>query len=116
MSRRSRMQQAKRRDKSVGVLLGLVGITLIAALGVGAWYVKKQKIALDAETNCPKKGPVAVHVIIIDRSDPISGQQAQRIRQIVQQAKTKAEFGYRFDIYTFDGDEKKVLAPNVIVC
>jgi hypothetical protein len=116
MSRRSRRQQTQTRDKSVGIILGIAGVILIAALGGGAWYIKKQRVALDPETNCPKSGPTAVHVLILDRSDPISGQQGQRIRQTIQQFKVAAEFGNRFDIYTFEGDEKNVLAPILTVC
>jgi hypothetical protein len=116
VSRRNQRQKAQRRDKSVGILLGLAGVMFIAALGGGAWYIRKQKIALDPETNCPKTGPGAVHVLIFDRSDPINGQQAQRIRQTIQQFKNSAEFGHRFDIYTFEGDEKNVLTPILTVC
>ena len=67
-------------------------------------------------TNCPKDGPQAVHVVIFDRSDPISGQQAQRIRQIMQQLKNSASRGHRFDIYTFEGDSKNELLPILQVC
>jgi len=64
-------------------LLGLVGMVLIAALGGGYWFMNATKQALDAETNCPKSGPSGIHVILFDRSDPISEQQAQRIYENV---------------------------------
>src|SRR5262249_10204278 len=116
LSHRTRKKTAQRNDRFVGVLLGLMGLLLIAVLGGGALYLKKQKIALDPTSNCPKSGPTSVHLVIFDRSDPINGQQAQRVRQEVQQIKNAAEFGYRFDLYTFDGDEKNVLAPILSIC
>jgi hypothetical protein len=110
------MRKARRRDKVVGILFALTGALLTGSLAFGAWYLKKQKIALDPETNCPRTGPIAVHVLMFDRSDPVNGQQAQHIRQAVQLSKNAAEFGQRFDIYTFDGDEMNELAPILTIC
>jgi hypothetical protein len=89
-------------------------MTLIALAAI-TWWVQKSHITLDAE-NCPASGPRLVNLIMIDRSDPISGQQAQRIRQYIQKAKEDASFGTRFDIYTFEGDIKNELRPVVRVC
>jgi hypothetical protein len=78
--------------------------------------IKKIKVTLDVATHCPTTGPTLVQVLLFDRSDPISGQQARRIRQVVHQLRSAAQFGTRFDIYTFDGDEKWVLAPQLTIC
>jgi len=86
-------------DGQTGLLLGLGGIILIAALGGGYWFVKTSRHVLDSETNCPKSGPNGIHVILFDRSDPISEQQAQRIRQAIDKFKSEAPFGMRFDLY-----------------
>jgi hypothetical protein len=102
-------------DKAVGAILGLLGIVLIAALALGAWWLRKTKVQLDAD-NCPISGPRAVHLIMIDRSDPISGQQAQRVRQHVNALKSGAGFGTRFDVYTLEGDTKKEMPPLLRVC
>ncbi len=51
-----------------------------------------------------------------DRSDPISGQQAQQIKQAVDGYKMVAPFGYRFDIYTFESDSGSVLKPVLEIC
>ena len=73
---RGRRARRERGDKAIGVLLGITGIVLIGALAGGAWWLRKVKEPLDAD-NCPRSGPKAVHVIMIDRSDPITGQQAR---------------------------------------
>ena len=114
MSRRSR---AKREGfgKLLGVLLGFVAIVVLIAMGGAAWWLRKTKEPLDAE-NCPRSGPRSIHVIMIDRSDPISGQQAQRIRQTINKAKNDAPFARRFDVYTFEGDAKNEMTPILRVC
>jgi hypothetical protein len=99
-----------------GLLLGLAGIILIGALGGGYWLVKKARPVLDAETNCLKSGPNGIHVILFDRSDPISEQQAQRIRQAIDKFKNDAPFGLRFDLYTFQGDTQHALQPKLRIC
>src|SRR5258708_3516145 len=114
MTRRRRSKRGGS-DKAVGMILALVGIILIAAMAGGAWWLRKTKIQLDAD-NCPQSGARAVHVIMIDRSDPIASQQAQQVRQYVQKVKNDAAFGSRFDVYTFEGDIKSEMQPFVRVC
>lgn len=99
-----------------GVLLGLVGIALLGALVGAFWWVKSSKPQLDAENNCPKSGPTSIHVLLFDRSDPISDQQAQRIRQVIEKYKSDAASGTRFDLYTFEGDSTHVLSPKLQIC
>jgi hypothetical protein len=102
-------------DKTTGVILLIIGVALVAALSAGAWWLRKTRVQLDAE-NCPQSGPHAIHMVILDRSDPISGQQAQRIRQYIQKVKDDAVFATRFDVYTFEGDAKNELRPTLRVC
>ncbi len=109
-------QKKKRRDKVAGRLLGAIGIVLMMLIGGGVWWVRSTKVHLDAATNCPQSGPRAVEVIMIDRSDPISEQQAQRIRQEVQRLKDLAQFGTRFDLYNFEGNQTNALLPEAQVC
>jgi uncharacterized protein YneF (UPF0154 family) len=112
---RSRRKRKDVLDKTTGVILLLVGVALVAGLVGGAWWLKKTTIQVDAE-NCPLGGPHAIHMIMIDRSDPISGQQAQRVRQYIKKIKDEAFFGTRFDVYVFEGDIKNELHPILRVC
>jgi hypothetical protein len=115
MARRSRRRRGLI-DAATGIVLTVVGVIGIGALVAGFQWVKSTKIALDPDTNCPAKGPHAVHVIMFDRSDPISGQQAQRIRQVVERVKNDAPFGERFDLYAFEGDVSHALEPVLRIC
>jgi len=63
-----------------GVALAILGVGLISALAGGAWWLRKNQDSPWMRTIARASGPRAVHFIMIDRSDPISGQQAQRIR------------------------------------
>jgi len=112
---RSRRARREKGDKTLGIALAIAGVMLIAALAGGAWWLRKVKEPLDAD-NCPRSGAKAVHVIMIDRSDPITGQQAQAVRQRVEKLKNEAVFGTRFDVYTFEGDAKNEMRPFVRVC
>ena len=103
-------------DRWSGILLTIAGIAIIAGLGGGLWWVKHSRPQLDQETNCPTSGPNGVHVILFDRSDPITDSQAQRIKQIIEKLKNEAPFGLRFDIYTFEGDTSHVLEPKLRIC
>ena len=102
-------------DKLLGAVLAFFGLVLIAAIVLAALWLRKTKIALD-DHDCPISGPKAVNMIMIDRSDPISGQQAQLIRQRVNVLKTAASLGTRFDVYTFEGDIKNEMKPIEYVC
>jgi hypothetical protein len=115
MARQKRRAQ-RASETTKGILLGVFGVALLAIL-VGTYlWVKSTRPQLDAETNCPKSGPSAIHVLLFDRSDPISDQQAQRIRQVIENYKAMAAFGTRFDLYTFEGDATHVLAPKLRIC
>lgn len=93
----------------------VVGVALIVGLGALSWWVKTNKVALGAD-NCPLKGPTAIHVIMIDQSDSISGQQSQQIREYLSSVKKQAGFGTRFDIYTFEGNTADELRPKLSIC
>ena len=116
MPRRDRRKQAQKSDRKMGILLASVGMIFMSALGGAAVWVTVSDDPIDSTTNCPKSGPHSVHVVMFDRSDPIKPQQAQRIRQVLADLKDKADFGDRFDLYTFEGDAKNALSPVLEIC
>jgi hypothetical protein len=115
MARRSK-RKAKSLDKVAGIALALLGVAVLGALGAGAYWLKKSKPVLDAQTGCPVQGPTFVHMVLFDQTDPISPQQGQQVKQRIERYKSEASFGYRFDLYTFDGDTKNVLKPVLQLC
>ncbi len=107
---------AKSSDRSTGIALTILGLVLIAGLLGAFLWVKNRHELLDKVTNCPGSGPREVHVILFDRTDPITQQQAQRIRQKMQQLRDSAPFGKRFDLYTVEGDSRRTLKPILTIC
>lgn len=103
-------------DKAKGIVLGIVGLILIAALG-GTWYwANNKQTKLDVATSCPVSGPTAIHAILIDRSDPILPLQAQQAKQTIDRYVRGAKIGERFDLYTANGDAGNVLTAVASVC
>jgi hypothetical protein len=115
---RNRHRRGSRRSGNItGVILLVAGVAMLAAIGVGYWWVRENQVVVDKGTNCPVSGPPrSVHMFIIDRSDPVSGQQAQRIRQVIADYRDTAEKGDRFDFYVFEGNAQDALEPKESVC
>src|SRR5262245_17566008 len=108
--------RAKKNDLPQGIALGALGLLLIAVLIGAYWWTRSRHEALDQLTNCPASGPREVHIILFDRTDPITQQQAQRIRQRMEQLRDGAKFGARFDLYTVEGDSQNALVPILTIC
>jgi hypothetical protein len=73
-------------------------------------------VPLDASNGCPIAGPVGVHAVLLDRSDPISPLQVQRLRQVINQAVNEAEIGERIDLYVLTADGTQAMAPRFSLC
>ena len=110
--RRSRSDTGKTLQ---GVVLGVIGVLLIGGLVGANFWIQSTTTKLD-EANCPVDGPRGVHMIMIDRSDPITGQQGLRIKQMIDRIADESETGERFDFFVFEGDSKQVLNPTLSVC
>jgi hypothetical protein len=115
MARRRRANKGLS-DGASGLILAIAGVAIIGGLGGGLWWVKQAQTQIDEDTNCPKAGPTAIHMILFDRSDPITDQQAQRIKQAIEKYKNEASTGLRFDLYTFEGDTSHILNPTLKIC
>lgn len=107
-------RRRKNKDAIAGALLGSVGLALIAGLGGLLWWLRAEP-ARDPNTNCPNVVP-AIHVVMIDRSDPIAPSQTQYVRQHIDRLKHAAEEDTRIDVYTFDANLSEVLHPILSIC
>jgi hypothetical protein len=116
MKRRNHHKRAARLDLIAGVVLGLLGLIALAALGGGLWWLKSKRIDIVESTLCPKSGPRAVHALLIDRTDPVTGQQGLEIKQHIDRLTKDPRTGQRFDFYTVEGDTQKVLEPVLEIC
>jgi hypothetical protein len=86
-------------------------------VGVGAIaWLQFDSIPLDVGTSCPVSGPAGVHAILLDRSDPITPLQAQRLSQVVDRVVEAAEVGDRIDLYVLTADGTQALTPRLSLC
>jgi hypothetical protein len=116
MKRRDRSRRKKRLDYFAGATLMVVGLLALGAMAGAAWWLKANEVEIDQSTNCPKTGPQSVHLMIFDRTDPVTAQQAQRIEQYVTRLMKDAGAGQRFDLYTVEGDTHKILQAVLEIC
>jgi len=109
-----------RRRRSGGrdglMMVVVIAVTLVLLGGAAAAYFLTRPQPVDAASLCPRAGPVAIHAVLIDRSDPISPLQATRVRQVLDAAVLDAAPGTRFALYVADSDGRAALAPLVALC
>lgn len=119
MRQRSRRTSPEQRRQTTQKLWGMLfAVAAIAILGsAGYLYFLAQGTRTPIDTaNCPTTGPRFVHVILIDRSDPITPLQAARVRQVVGRLAQDSRAGERFDLYVAEGDGVNTLTPAISVC
>jgi hypothetical protein len=97
-------------------LVGGLAVVLVLAILGGYAYVRFTRVSYDAVTMCPVAGPSAVHAVLIDRSDPISPLQTQRLQQILQGVIDGAVVNERVDLYILSPDGLQRATPVVSLC
>jgi len=109
----------QRRGGGSGVgawLVGGLAVVLVLAILGGYAYLRFTRVSYDAATMCPMAGPSAVHAVLIDRSDPISALQTQRLQQILQGIIDGAVVNERVDLYILSPDGLQRATPVVSLC
>lgn len=96
----------------------LAGLTLllVGAICGALWWVHANRVEIDQATLCPKQGPVAIHAVLIDRSDPITPLQQTRVRQRMEEIVAAAPIGGRVAIYLAESDGIEALPPLLTLC
>lgn len=97
-------------------MAAVLGLTALLLGGGAAAYLMTRKEPIDPATLCPRAGPVAVHAVLIDRSDPISPLQATRVRQVLDAAAFGSQPGTRVALYVAESDGVAALAPVLALC
>jgi len=122
MSRRSRSSPRRRqRDGGGAPPWGAIakfggGLAILAALGTTYFVVNQKAEATDAATWCNRAGPVEVHLILLDASDPLDGVQAETAKAKVIDAIRAAPEGARVDIYLADRADGSLGEPLFSKC
>lgn len=92
------------------------GGALLAGAGVALFMVNQKAEATDPTTWCDRAGPAAVHLILLDASDPLDGVQAETARAKVVSAIRAAPENARVDIYLADRGDGSIGEPIFSKC
>ncbi len=97
------------------ILAVLASIALLSILSLFLWQ-RTTAVPHDKLSGCPKDGPTAVHAILVDRSDPLTPLQAQRLTQLVEVTARTAAVDERLDLYVLTAGGGAVAVPEVSLC
>lgn len=94
----------------------VAALVLVAAFVAAQYWAKSQYVEIDGASLCPKNGPTAVTAVLVDRSDPLTPQQAQRVQQVLDRVVEEAPVGGRVALYVAEADAFTRLAPILALC
>ena len=97
-------------------LVGGLAVALILCTVGGYAYMRMNQPSYDAATMCPMSGPRAVQALLIDRSDPISPLQTQRLEQILHKLIDNGPVDGRIDLYILTANGLQSEHPVVSLC
>ena len=97
-------------------MLGVLTAVIVASTAGAIGWTKLHHVDVDTATLCPLTGPMGVHAVLLDRSDPITALQAQRVRQVIDQIVANAEIGERIDLYVLTADGAAAMHPLLSLC
>ncbi len=87
-SRRNRSRRAARRKETAsGLLWGVALVVLLAMTSAGgyfAWRFASSRPVLDEATLCPETGPTGAFAVLLDLTDPLTGQQSARLATLLE--------------------------------
>lgn len=119
---RRRRQRSGSRDgdgSTIGKVLAgmIVGLVVIATIGIFVFMheEKSDRASIDSETFCPKAGPAAIHVVLIDRTDGLGPIQAEALRRRITMWSEGVPKHGLFEIYEVTA-QGVLTEPAVAVC
>jgi hypothetical protein len=103
-------------SSAAAVLVGGLAVLLILGAVGGYAYMRLNQPTYDVATMCPTSGPSEVQALLIDRSDPISPLQTQRLEQILHQLIDDGPVNERIDLYILTANGLQSEKPVVSLC
>ncbi len=109
MARRRAARRRSRRGRSSNWPWWLlIGLVVLAVSGFGLFYFKVSgKGQVDEATLCPKSGPTAMLVILLDLSDPLHERHATRLRREIDRHIGRAGQGTMISVAVVGADQTK---------
>lgn len=96
------------------VALSLIGVTLVGVFGAAVWQ-QQTRVQIDRETLCPKAGPSALTVILVDATDGMSAVQRTAIETRLDEVVTRLREYEEVQVYSIEAGAS-LLKPDFRVC
>ena len=115
MARRSAAAK-KRQTKNVAV--GIAAIVLFLSAVAGAmYYVLTRDAGIDRQTLCPKGGPLAHTVLLVDKTDPLNFSQKEAFLRLLEElVDRRITPGELVSVFVLGEDFRDGAKPLVEVC
>jgi hypothetical protein len=112
------ISRRQRRKKNFDILGGLlIGVLVLLALGVGVYKeFKSRQAGIDTATLCPRNGPIAKTVILVDKSETYTPLERESILGKLRDISSAIKRHEALELYVVDGIEQSVLRPLIFLC
>jgi hypothetical protein len=113
-----RRSRAAERRRTRHVAIGIAAICVfLAALGGSAYYLFTRDAGLDRKTLCPKAGPTAHTVLLVDKTDPLNFNQRQAFLRLLQElVDRRIAPGQLVSVFVLGEDVREGAQPLVELC
>lgn len=93
-------QRREKQERRLAILITSLAVLILGSLCAGYFWVSSGRSEVDAETLCPKSGPVAITVVLLDMTDPLTAIQQAAFKNEVERLKSQIPRQGEFEIYS----------------
>ena len=113
-----RKSRAAKKRQSKNIAIGIASLVFfLAALGGTVYYLLTREAGLDRATLCPKTGPTAHIVLLVDKTDPLNFSQKEAFLRLLDELVTRrVEPGQLVSVFVLGEDFREGAKPLVEVC
>lgn len=106
----------KRRGRDIAIGVAALAVFFTALSGAIYWYVTREP-ALDRQTLCPRTGPTAHVVLLVDKTDPLNYSQKQAFLRLLEElADKRVAPGQLVSVFVLGEDVREGGRPLVELC
>lgn len=106
----------KRHSKNLAIGITALAFFLVSLAGV-AYYLVTREPGLDRQTLCPKSGPIAHTVLLVDKTDPLNFSQKQAFLRLLEEIVDRGIApGELVSVFVLGEDFREGAKPLVEIC
>src|SRR3954470_6371185 len=113
-----RKSRAARKRHARNVTIGVVALLLFVSVLAGvAYYLSTREAGLDRQTLCPKTGPTAHIVLLVDKTDPLNFSQKEAFLRLLEElVDHRVAPGNLVSVFVLGEDFRDGAKPLVEIC